>query len=110
VLTFGRPEIGVDMVELWSSQRVGSGFVRCKIGMSRSSATWLTSRRRNLLSIFWMMTGEASPVHVLDVKDRMTFEYVRDDHHAGHPQSVRARGTALPARPSQLTVTARVVA
>lgn len=35
----------------------------------------------------------------------MTFEHVRDDHHAGHPQSVSARGTARTARPSQLTGT-----
>jgi len=39
---------------------------------------------------------EVQPVHALDVEDHMTLEHVVDVHHAGHPHSVRARGSALP--------------
>ena len=47
---------------------------------------------------------QVEPVHALDVEDHVTLEHVIDVHHAGHPHSVRARGTALPARLTQLTM------
>ena len=49
---------------------------------------------------------QVEPVDARHVEADMTVEHVVDVHHAGHPQMMRARGPALPARQA-ITTTAR---
>ncbi len=108
---------------LRSSQRVRSGLARCRTGTRWALANASTSRR-NRLPIFSITAGDAmgwprcrqnwltlaADLHVGDVgiqveavdagevEADVTVEHVVDVHHAGHPQMMRARGPALPAR------------